>query len=333
MVYHQLLFRDDARMSRATVFVFQPAFRVSRLLGLVAFPWPEDSVLPSYHRATSAALLVSVILCGIHSQVIAAVQLLAVGTMSLDVVVSRTQMVLCSVTVAALALSVVFRAPNTRRLILTLIKADNILQNSAYRQLSTKTLTLLTAYITIWLMILLSLTVKNRANPWIYLPYMASVIIILCAEQNVIALTAIIKNRFQYINSELEDMRSEFSIKQPWTVAKVRRVASKGASRCPLLRHAHADLCDALRDLDATYRGPMLADLTSHFFTIVGGLYLLYVFATGHAYYDENSRTMFSRPDLNRFVTFAGITLFSATRVIVIAHSCDATVAEVSFNV
>lgn len=310
-------------MARATVLLFLPAFRLSRVLGLVAFPWPQKGRAPRYHRTLSVLFLTSVLACALHSQVTMMLKISSIldqlpGPAMLDAVVVRFLIMLCNLPVFAMLLSVTFRSRLYHRLILTLTKVDSILRNTAFRRLKVRLYLTFTMYLTQWAIVFVSLLMAKRLHPWDYLPYTCALLIMLCTEHNVVALSTVLRKRFEFINSQFEAMQR----------------TSKGTrtleAHCRRLRHAHAALCDALRELDATFRGPLLTIMLTHFCTIVGGIFLLYVFATGSGVYDKEAKVLFKRPDKNRILTIAVTLLFSSVRVVLLAYTCDTAVSEVN---
>lgn len=323
-------------MARATVFVFLPAFRLSRVLGLAAFPWPQKGRAPRYHRALSVLFLTCVLACALHSEVTSGIQAFCVlrhvpGTALLDATIVRIHMVLSNPPVIAVALSTIFHAQVSRQIIVNLGKTDFVLQNSAFKKIKTKVYVTFSMYMSLWLLVLISLFVENHLHPWEYLPYMVAALIMLCAEQNVVILSTILRQRFIYINDEVQDMQmDDFALTlylEGWTEVGVK---GRCSVRCRRLRNAHAALCDVLRDVDTTYRKPLLVILISHFFTIVGGIYLVCVFLVSNGTYDETARMVFKRPDFNRFTTIVCSVFFSALRLVVLTCTCDSVVSEVS---
>jgi hypothetical protein len=302
-----------------TVFAFLPVFQISRALGLISFIWPNEDHTPRYHRKISAVILFGIVIFSVVSQVIVTLEYLEIEVVTMDVVAQRTQIAFCTATVLVFTINSTFQAPRARRMILALINVDSFLQNSAFHNLKNKIMYLLILYIFVWVVIFLSFALSKGPKPIMFVPYLLCVLIMLIAEQNIIALTIIIKNRFQYINKKIKSLKQQ-SVSQIWAV-KSRK--NKGAFNIIRLRKAHADLCDILRDFDGTYRGPMVAILITHFFIIVGGLYFLFVFATGGGYLEKNLIA-------KRFTMFAVITLFSSLRIILIAYYCNETVIEVS---
>lgn len=304
-----------------TTHAYLPGFQVSRALGLMCFKWPEEQSEPVFHRFISTLILSFIILFSVISQVLSTFQLIQTEHVTMDILITRTQVAMCTVTVLVLALSSLIQAPITRRMLVTLSNVDTILQNSAVRELRNKLKYILITYISLWLVILLSFITNKGTNRGMLLPYMASVLIILISEQNVVALTIIIRNRFKLINKKLENLKKQ-TINNIWSFKNSQNVYCKKVSHVICLRKAHGDLCDVLRDLDATYRCPMVPILATHFFIVVGGLYFLYLIATG-------SIMIENVPLAKRFTTFAGITLFSAIRVVIITYACNSTVTEV----
>jgi hypothetical protein len=279
-------------------------------------------------------------MCAIHSQVSSNLKIMPVlielpGPALLDAVVVRFLIFLYDFPIAALILSVLFKASIFHRFILTLIHVDGILHNSYYQKIKFNCNLIAITFISSWILIFISLLISKRLHPWDYLPYVASLLIVLCAEQNLIILSYIVKVRFEFINSQFKAMKIETlklsSLIGGWMEEgiKATRTARILAVRCRKLRLAHATLCDATRDLDSIYRGPLLMIILLHFCSIVGSIFLLYVFTMGSGVYDKSAKVLLKRPDKSRLLTISFTLLFSTLRLLMLVWNCEGAVSEV----